>query len=343
MYMEMLGQNGTCGREYPLLDYLVNGVWFPDGREGKGIVHPRNLLRDFFVLSPALRDLYGEYVCDRLFPKLVEFLITVCGWVETLQFFGKVSSMTDFCDEIFHFSREFPITEVVHAIEQTSSIQKKYLALSFLLSNFSEPRVIASLLDYCQNTISGLNSAIESAECGRSALALIRTLLTFSSAQEFVLPPKSDSSVDVLSLIPPQWLVHGEGKYALDSYIADASARIDVFGGDRPNGRNSELWLHLLHFLKDFRQLPIKNCMALTGLITLALSIAPDLINADLADSIRCIVESFNEKESVSVPAVGDIDTVAVRTGLFVEFAKEIHATFIASEQSAMKTSVHGE
>jgi hypothetical protein len=341
MFMELTGQDGPNGRFYPLLNYMVNGIWFiTDSQDNRVSAKTRNLIIDFFASQHKLRESYEDYVCSRLFPKIVDFLITVSGFVETVQFVGKVSSMTDFCDRLFRLTKPFPIIDVVKAVESQYSLAKRYRLLAFLLSHFSEERFIASLLQYCEveSFLGQLNDALDDPETVRSALTLVKTLLAFPQGREFLLPPISDARVDILSLIPPHWLAQSEGRYSLDAYAMDGVVKMEIYGIDVAiNGRNPIVYRHLVQILKGFSAISIQVCLSLTEVIGTFLAISPDLINEDLADSARCIVESFNGIEAIGVPKLDSPDTPQLRVALFVEFAKEVHGTFIAAEQIASR------
>jgi hypothetical protein len=327
IYMDMLSQREATARVYPVLDYLVNSIWIPWPPQGeKRPLNARELLRDFFGSPSELLAAHGNYVCNLLFPKLTEFLIGVCGYVETLQFSGKVSAMAEFCDNIFHCAREFPIMDVITDVQRRLPPSNLFLALAFLLSHFSEPRLIGTILNFCESIADILDDFLEVADTRPAVLALLKCLFTYRQFHAFLLPPSCDAPGDILRRIPSEWMIQSDSEV----YTTEADARINAFGGDRASGRNLVMYSHLLKILRQFRELPMQMCLSLTGLIALIVAVAPDLINNELADSIGNVVVSFAGVGLNEVIAL-DQESSELRLMVFREFVKEVAATSVAT------------
>jgi hypothetical protein len=73
------------------------------------------------------------------------------------------------------------------------------------------------------------------------------------------------------------------------------------------------------------------------------LAIAPDLINPDLANACRGVIESLKEVESFERVTENTRDSPQLRAAIFVEFAKEIHGTFIAAEQLSVNGALFAD
>jgi hypothetical protein len=135
-------------------------------------------------------------------------------------------------------------------------------------------------------------------------------------------------------------MVECEGSFAPDVYAADASRRIRAFGIDRPIGQNPEPFRKLIGLLTKFKDVPYELLLSLTKVISMMLAIAPDLINADLAAACAVVIESLREVESFEPVTESTRDSPSLRAAIFVEFAKEIHGTFIAAEQLVLTASL---
>jgi hypothetical protein len=339
IYMEMLSQVAeTGGRTYPLLNYLLDSIWFPWEEHANALNRkPHSLIVDFFYTRRRMRSAFGDYVCDRLFPRVESFLVAVCGYAETIQFRGAVTEMTEFCDEIFRSTRAFPIMEVVRAVPEP----KLLLAAAFLLSHFTEKRVVDALLAFCLGPefLRRLAQALgESTELRAQALVVVRSLLSFPSQIGPLLPPESHDRVDIAGLLPFAWGVRmsGEGTQHLSAYVADARARIEACGVHRRlNVGDCGVFGSLVRLLGQYQELSLRMAFDVTNLVGLFVAMAPDLVNGELARAVRVVVERFDGVEVGELPTFDSPDTPQLRAALFLEFVKEILATVLAAQEIA--------
>jgi hypothetical protein len=202
------------------------------------------------------------------------------------------------------------------------------------LSSFAEPRFIKKVLEVIlmPDNLNELTESLGDQEKGRTAVVLFKALLLHGTAHPLLFPPLCESTADVLSLVPLAWMVECEGWYSPDVYIAEASRTIKALGIDRPIGRNPEPFRRLIGLLTKFREIPLELVLSLTKVISMMLAIAPDLINADLAAACALVIGSLREVESFEPATESTPDSPQLRAAIFVEFAKEIHGTFIAAE-----------
>jgi hypothetical protein len=335
VYMEMLGQPSESGRTYPLLDYLLDSIWFPWEEHANALNRkPHALIIDFFYRRPQLHLAFGPYVCDRLFARVVPFLVAVCGYAETVQFRGAVIEMTEFCDRVFRSTREFPMLEVVRKVPE----RKLFVGLAFLLAHFTEKRVVDALFGFCTEAgfLGHLAHALNGPELRESALVLIRCLLNFEPGREAVLPFRCESRVDILGLLPANWKIVGEGTQNLSAYVTEARVRAALYAGKRPEGGESEVYGALVRLLGQYRELGLQMALEVLSLVSLFVAIAPDLVNEELAEAVRAVVGTFHGIELGETPRFDAPDTPELRAALFLEFVKEIAGTVIAARETAV-------
>jgi hypothetical protein len=144
----------------------------------------------------------------------------------------------------------------------------------------------------------------------------------------------------VLSLLPLAWIVECDGPTSPDAYAADASIRIRALATGRPAGTDGRIFAALLALLARFAHMPVRLCLSVTQLVAMMIAVAPDLINAELADACTKVVEALRDVGDVRAEAATSEDSPRARAAVFAEFAKEIHGTFIAAEQFALTAAL---
>lgn len=304
--------------------------------------------RDFLLVlfnkdpnaQDPMPDSFGKYVCQHLYPQLIDFLQAVSGYVSTIQFNGTMTSTMQWIDNLFLVAGGFQMQNVINSFSNLPTF-KKHLAASFFLSFFTSSDVKVPVLKYATSQ-SHINDIIlclnsENAKDQKSAILLLKTLLTIPDSFPFIFPPVCDSPADILSFIPPQWLVQSEGTSSTDAYITDATNRISSLG-PRPDrseiNSNNNIFPTLLSMFRRFSSLTVHVDLELTKLLSMFMALAPDLINTDFAEAFKSVVSNYNDVESISNEIKEDaLDSPQLRASILAEFGKEIHGTFVASEK----------
>lgn len=289
----------------------------------------------------VMPESFGKYVCQHLYPQLVEFLQAVSGYASTIQFHGSMTSTIQWLDDLFLVAGGFPMQNVINSFSDLPPF-KRNLAVSFYLSFFTSNDVKKPVLEYAtsqthiKNIIFCMNS--ENAKDQKSSIILLKTLLTIPESFPSIFPPISKSHGDILSLIPPQWLVKSEGASSTEAYVTDATNRICSYTSrpqiDEKNSNNSIIYSTVLSMFQRFSLIAIHVALELTKLLSMFMAIAPDLIDAEFAETFKTVVSHYCDVESISNEIKDDaIDSPELRASILAEFGKEIHATFIASEK----------
>ena len=284
---------------------------------------------------------FGKYVCQRLYPQLIDFLQTVSGYVSTIQFNGSMTSTMQWINNLFMVAEEFPMQDVIETFTNLPTF-KRNLASSFFLSFFTAFDVKVSVLKYATSQ-SHINDIIyclnsDNTKDQKSAILLLKTLLSIPESFPSIFPPLSNSPGDILSLIPPKWLHQSDGTSSTDAYIVDATNRICSYG-PRPhasdaNSYNNTIFSALLAMFQRFSSLTVHVALELTKLLSTYMAIAPDLINSNFAEAFNSVVSNYSDVESFSTEIREDTtDSPQLRASILAEFGKEIHGTFIASEK----------
>jgi hypothetical protein len=335
--VELLASGGS----YPILDFIAGSIWTWSPLND-GAFRPRDIVFQLFVSQGRLSQSFGRYICDRLFPKFCDFLVSVLGCVETFQFTGRVTALVDWFDELLMIAPPFPIDRVLAFVAQSLTPAKRHLSLSWLLSHFAERRLNGAVLAFCLRSdfIGELASSLADLRTAPQALVLLKQLVLCPPAQEMLFPPPCVSAADVLSLLPLAWIVECDGPAGPDAYAADASVRIQALGTARPAGTDRRVFDAVLELLGRFADMPVRLCLSVTQLVAIMIAIAPDLINAELAGACRRVVEALRDVGDVRAEAARCEDSPRARAAVFAEFAKEIHGTFIAAEQLALTVAL---
>lgn len=289
----------------------------------------------------VMPESFGKYVCQHLYPQIVEFLQSVSGYVSTIQFNGSMTSTMQWLDNLFLVAGGFPMQNVIDSFS-TFPMFKRNLAASFYLSFFTSNDVKNPVLEYAisQSNINDIISCLNSdnVKDQKSSILLLKTLISIPDSFPSIFPPVSSGPADILSLIPPQWLLKSEGTSSTDAYVTDATNRI-CSNGPRPkiddeNGSGTIIFSTLLSMFRRFSSLTVHVDLELTKLLSTYIAIAPDLINTEFADAFKTVISNYSDVERFSNEINDDtVDSPELRASILAEFGKEIHGTYIASEK----------
>jgi hypothetical protein len=272
-----------------------------------------------------------------------DFLIHTTECVATLQFSGSLSRLIEWIDFLLLKFDIFPIIPIFDKLKEFSR-HNQLLALSFLLSCFSSHLVTEPVLEFAltasnlQIVIDSLNSDEEIDQ--KSGICFLQTLFLATSDFSRLLPPQRNEQTDVLSILPSSWLLSIEGSSGIESYEEDAISRLELFGNVRPIGDNDDVFGAVVGVLRRFGKISVNVCLCLTKLITIFVSLAPDLICRELTEGYAVAVGEFESVLEFGVPEEKCKDCGELRAAILTEFGKEIHATFVASEKMKRIASI---
>ncbi|OHT00129.1 hypothetical protein TRFO_08126 [Tritrichomonas foetus] len=328
--LEMMSIDG----KFPLLDFFFSLVFSPD----KSNDYARDAIRSIVSkTSPELPSLFLEYIKKNLYPQIVAFLIQISRCVTTLQFNGAFTSLLLWIDETLTYYSDFPVDSLFQEIQQFSAAEQ-LLTISMLLSFFISPVIFERAMKYSLEdelfdiVKATLNSDVEFDR--KAAVTFLKTLLRCKpEAANFMIPQAQTEAADVLSLLPPEWLVQIDGSTAMEAYETDAMTRINFYGIRRAQGTDKNIFGDILNILSNFKSQSMTLCLSLSELILMILANAPDLISTDLAKAYEAAVKQYSDVPYFQMPMREFADTKEVRAAILTEFGKEIHATFIASEK----------
>ncbi|KAH0787364.1 hypothetical protein GPJ56_008716 [Histomonas meleagridis] len=335
-------------KHFPLIDYFCKAsLTFTDiGNKSREILF-------VIVLNPPEKtepvpQTIIDYTISTLNPLIADALSSILGYAATIQFQGSLTIFLQWVDQYLLLVQQFPIETVFSQLKELNNCQK-LIALSFLLSTFMSSVIIDPTINLIKSDeILSLivNSLKENNQLERNAaLTLLKVMMKWPKLQSCLLPAKSsESNFDILSLLPSRWLGISEGSSSTESYAKDAVTRISSYG-QRKNDENNNynIYSYILNLFKDFQNLTINEILSVTQLISLIVSVAPDLINNELADAFKSVVAKYENVELFEIPKDMTKDTKELRAVLLCEFAKEIHSTFIMSEKMKIVNESHNE
>lgn len=329
---ELLAVQKGDGRCFPILDYFV-ATAFSTSTNGRVC---RSIIEKLMMRQTELGRLYSHYLKQKLFPRFTELLISVSGYAQTVAFRGIMTAFMEWFDNIITYTPDFDIGNIFSFVETKLSPYKRLLAMAFFVSTFHSETVHKAAVQFCV-TEKMMSEIVESCRSDhddlvRAAIALISQLIKCKEIAAEILPPKCDKGAHILSIIPVEWLMESEGDAAQAAYSRSAAILREVYGDDgRMDGKNSQIYDALLFILSRFSVLSLPTCLALTRVISLFHTVAPDLINEDLASVLSTVVAEFEgvvpaPSINVNVPA-----TPEVRARILAEFAKEVNGTYVSS------------
>jgi len=320
---------------YPLLDFFIEACQTTSETGSSS----RDALLSFFsrtdsggaILSVPLM----EYISGKLFPILLSLLKDLSSSCATIQFNGSLSTITNWVDQMLSRSGGFPMEPLMEHIGSLPK-PKILVALSFLLSFFSSECVLKPAIQNCisPSILGIIYDCLDSDdfEGQISSVSLIKSMILTDECIPYILPPTSDLPSDVLSLLPPEWLVELNGSSSMECYEYDAASRIELFGPQR-EGNNVDLIHHLLGLFIRFKSLPLSLCLSITQLIALMIAAEPTLVSSQLVNTFESVVHEYKDVQRFENPQERPADTPELRAFILSEFGKEIHSTFLAAEK----------
>jgi hypothetical protein len=320
----------SSDNEQPLVDFFCLTSFAP-GENGE--------LSRSALLSVAGLEIqkFQDYLEARYFPQLATFILNTALCGSTIQFNGSLSSLTEWIDFLLLQVDKFPCEVLLKGISEVPESQR-ILAIAFLLSFFSADAIVRPIGDFALSVefLTSVESALKNSEAPadqKSAVAFLK--IVFESELDLgpLLPPPAPNPSGILSLLPPRWLAGLEGSTDMSAYEADAMVRLQFFSGRHSTRSDSGIFGALLGLLARFKNIPLSLGLSATKAITGFLSLAPDLIGAELAAAFAAAVESLTEVRELALPGETMPDSPELRAIVLTEFGKEVHATFVASER----------
>ena len=280
-----------------------------------------------------------EYTKNYLNPIIINVLKSIIGYVGTIQFSGSLSKFLQWVDQYLLLSNDFQIQNVFYAFDELSTYQK-LICLSFYLSTFIAPVIIDYVVEFAhsENIIKMIYDSLSiennDEKNVEASIILLKAITKYPKLLPYYLPKINQKIIDILSFLPSQWLVVNDGPSSLESYEHDAITRMNSYTQRTEDGFNDEMYSRILYVLKEFQKLSISCALSITQLISILISIAPDLINDELANVVKEIIIPYKDVETVKISNFSQLkDSKELRATILCEFAKEIHGTFIASEK----------
>ena len=335
LLMEMTALHHETKITYPLLDFFINAslTHTEIGLKARDIL--------LFIVSkhehgPEFPDFYGQYVCKHIYPHFVLILQDITGYVFTLQFNGSLSSLIHWMDQLLMLSSNFPIDSVFTILDNLMTF-KKNLAVSFYLSYFTSKEILKYAIEYATHHLDDVMSCLnsESSQDFNSSIALLKTMLHVKEILPYIIPPSSNEPLDILSCLPSSWssLINVIQNSSIE-YVSDAFPRMEVLGAKRSecNG-DSNIYNRLLEILRKSQSISIHDILAITRIIAMFASVAPDLINNALVDSLKEALQQYDNIQALTTEINEEVpDTPELRASILVEFVKEIHSIYIATQ-----------
>jgi hypothetical protein len=139
--------------------------------------------------------------------------------------------------------------------------------------------------------------------------------LGFHTAISAILPVKSEQVADFLEVFPASWLrkkkmkKHGQND------------RVKVFTDRRVSERKTEIYHGILKMTKRFTFLSFEVCVVLIELLEMILSIAPDLMDRQLADTLRGVLMEYVGLSYFENPPKKSEDENVMKVRLLKRFA----------------------
>ena len=315
---QLLAIQSAEGLSYPILDYLTACCVSPL----KNGSLARTLILKFFK-NRSLRNDCGGYLEGKLWQVLKELLVTISGYAETIDFDGTMMRVLQWCGEAFEAAGNFPLEDVYMTIGKTLPPHRQLFAYSMFLSAIPDGDIRLRTGIYAiQKTVTEtIEHALGSEKemVIRSALSLLTQLIINDSTRVAVLPAVSAQSQDVVAAVPSLW---GMEPCTKDPVTLDAP---------RGNGANEKIYLLVLRHLERFQWLSLNMCRRITEFLVLLFAFAPDLINEELTRAFRVAVEPYATTELPDTDIDASVDSAVVRAKILRDFARETHATFVAS------------
>ncbi|OHS95330.1 hypothetical protein TRFO_38565 [Tritrichomonas foetus] len=366
--LEML----NIDNHFPLFDYLFKLALLPDvsynfAREALLTILDSNSNSNSFeeqnegneekVKREKFPEVFFEYIKNNFFPRTIEFILRVTENISKDQFTSEFLIIFNFLDNAIKY-QSFECDSLIEKISSRPP-SNRLLTSAFLLSSFSSPFFLQKISESFQTDsfISAIKEALDSDSQHDNYAAILflkvcmmcNEVLNNEKLVNELIPPVNKEYADVLSAIPPEWLLFDEGSASMKSYIDDASSRI-VFmsnsidykklnndsseNNERKNGQSDSVYDHLIKILSKFNKMSINAFLSLSEVIVLFVAFQPDLISKKLEEMFEDAVKQYESVHLVSLPTQGAEDSPEVRASLLAEFAKEIHATFIAAERA---------
>ena len=323
---------------YPLFDFFCSSIT----QQGSIGSIARDVILSLFSQTNEgkinIEPHFKEYVAKHIFPNIIEQISILMDVLISVQFRGTVSLFLEWTDQLLTRYGDYDMKILFEKLESLPDT-KQILALSFFLSYFTchsllSPAIEIAKTEKIQNLIiKGLQSYEDNISI-HSTFSLLNAMLSRDELVSFIMPIDCKTKSDVLSILPPEWLTHLEGRFSFESYEEDAISRI-LMHKRCESGKNDIFYKLLLDLLKKFKILELKTAVSLTGLISTFFSINPLLINNELAESFELAVKDFIYVEKLPELKETTEDSPEVRAVILAEFGKEIHSTYLASEKLA--------
>jgi hypothetical protein len=326
--------------EQPLIDFFCMTALAP-GEDGE-------LSREALMSIASDRGpTSGKYFQAHFFPQLADFILntSLCG--STIQFNGSLSSLIEWIDFLLLPVDQFPCELILNGLAE-APISQKILAIAFLLSFFSAQVITKPIGGFAlsQKFLGTVIDALQSSDdrqAQKSAIAFLRALFETELDLSPLFPAPTGPPCDLLSLLPSEWLGDIVGSTRMDAYEVDALVRLQFFDGRRSSRGNCPIFTAVLVLLPQFDTLPLPLCLSITKVVTAFVSLAPDLISEELAAAFSAAVATLSGVSELGIPDDGLTDSPSLRAVMLTEFAKEVHATYVASERLNSLLSLEGD
>lgn len=231
--------------------------------------------------------------------------------------------------------KSFNAVQLINEIK-SQPLNQQINILSLILSSFSAEYFLIQFLDLAidEKILNQVSENLLSNDfrTAQESVIFLKILILFEQYAIQILPPLNSQICDILSCIPPTWLINIEEGTTLDNYERDASNRINLFP-KRIEGKNLSIFENLITLFEKYMQLDLTFILSLTQLISFFLAAAPDLLSDRLASAFNNLIHNFYDITSFEIPKDLSIDTNEFRAFLLTEFGKEFFSTFKASER----------
>ncbi|EAY14738.1 hypothetical protein TVAG_038460 [Trichomonas vaginalis G3] len=334
LMLEMITIPSSQGISYPLLDFLAIAAFNPDEIG----MHSREAI--LYIFSTAddpeikIHESIPQYLLKQLEGSIESYLKNVCECVPTIQFSGSSTVLLSWIDQLIIRTNTVDIQSILSHVKSLD-ITRRLGSLALLLNFFINKVISEAVIKEVQSkeTIDLIVSALDSKndDSIKSSLLLIKSMLLNNETIAYIIPPTKDERIDVLSFMPPSWLIEIDGSSSISAYEADAVNRINIIS--HVQGKNNDLFPHVAALLKNAKTMPLRELLSLTSVLSLFTAAESSLIGSCLAENFEAAVNQLSEVQIFELPSENSKDGPEVRAAILAEFGKEIHATFTAHEK----------